>query len=115
MQSEKGHELAADMRRMAEAAREASRALARAETRDKDAALRAAALAIRDRAQQILEANAEDVAAARQAGKNAAFLDRLMLDEKRLEGMAAAVLEVAALPDPVGEVTATWRRPNGLA
>ena len=114
MRSEKGHQLAADMRRMAEAARDASRALARAETRDKDAALRAAALAIRDRAQQILEANAEDVAAARQAGMTSAFLDRLALDPKRLDGVAQAVLDVAALPDPVGEVTSTWRRPNGL-
>src|SRR5512142_3066350 len=114
MQSEKGHELAAEMRRMAEAAREASRALAHAETRTKDAALRAAAEAIRARAPQILEANAQDVEAARQAGVTAAFLDRLALDPKRLEGVARAVLEVAALPDPVGEVTATWRRPNGL-
>ena len=114
MRSEKVQELAAEMRRMAEAAREAGRALARADTRAKDAALRAAAEAIRDRAAGILAANAEDVAAARKAGMAPAFLDRLALDPQRLEGVARAALEVAGLPDPVGEVTATWRRPNGL-
>jgi glutamate-5-semialdehyde dehydrogenase len=114
MQEEKSHGLAAEMRRMAEAAREASRALAHADSQVKDAALRAAAEAIRARAPQILEANAQDVEAARKAGVAPAFLDRLALDPKRLEGVARAVLEVAALPDPVGEVTATWRRPNGL-
>jgi glutamate-5-semialdehyde dehydrogenase len=114
MQEEQGHGLAAEMRRMAEAAREASRALAHADTEVKNAALRAAAEAIRSRAPQILEANAQDVEAARKAGVAPAFLDRLALDPKRLEGVAGAVLEVAALPDPVGEVTATWRRPNGL-
>jgi glutamate-5-semialdehyde dehydrogenase len=114
VQGGKNQDLAAQMRRMAEAARDASRALARADTRVKDAALRAAAEAIRARAPRILEANAEDVADARKAGMAAAFLDRLALDARRLEGVAGAVLEVAALPDPVGEVTSTWRRPNGL-
>ncbi|HET6412314.1 MAG TPA: glutamate-5-semialdehyde dehydrogenase [Anaeromyxobacter sp.] len=114
MESPRDQGLAAEMRRMAQAAKEASRALARADTRAKDAALRAAAGAIRARAESILEANGEDVSAARRAGMKAAFLDRLALDRKRLEGIAGAVLEVAALPDPVGEVTSTWRRPNGL-
>jgi glutamate-5-semialdehyde dehydrogenase len=114
VQGGKNQDLAAQMRRMAEAARDASRALARADTRVKDAALRAAAEAIRARAPRILEANAEDVADARKAGMAAAFLDRLALDARRLEGVAGTVLEVAALPDPVGEVTSTWRRPNGL-
>jgi glutamate-5-semialdehyde dehydrogenase len=114
MQTEQGTQLAADMRRMAEAARAASRELARADTRAKDAALRAGAEAIRDRAATILEANALDVEAARKAGISSAFLDRLALDAKRIDGIARAVLEVAALPDPVGEVTSTWRRPNGL-
>jgi len=114
MQTEQGTQLAAEMRRMAEAARAASRELARADTRSKDAALRAGAEAIRDRAARILEANALDVEAARKAGTAAAFLDRLALDEKRIGGIAKAVLEVAALPDPVGEVTSTWKRPNGL-
>jgi glutamate-5-semialdehyde dehydrogenase len=114
MLSEKGQSLSAEMRRLAEAARDASRALARADTGTKDRALRAAADALRARTREILAANAEDLAAARKAGQNAAYLDRLALDEKRVEGIARALLEVAALPDPVGEVTATWRRPNGL-
>ncbi len=115
MQKEQGRELAGEMRRMAGAAREAARVLARADTRAKDAALRAAVEAIRDRAARILAANAEDLEAARKGGMPAAFVDRLALDAKRLDGVAKAILEVAALPDPVGEVTSTWRRPNGLA
>ncbi len=115
MAMEASHGLAADMRKLAEAARHASRALGHAPTRAKDDALRAAADAIVRRAKRILAENARDVAAARKAGQGAAFLDRLALDEKRLDGIAKALLEVAALPDPVGEVTASWRRPNGLA
>lgn len=107
--------LAADMRALAEAARAASRALGHAPTRAKDGALRAAAAAIGRRAERILAENAKDVAAARAAGQPAAFLDRLALDPARLDGIARSLLEVAVLPDPVGEVTATWRRPNGLA
>jgi glutamate-5-semialdehyde dehydrogenase len=109
------HGLAADMRRLAEAARDASRALGRAPTRAKDAALRAAADAIGKRRRDILAANAEDLEAARRAGHPSAFLDRLALDEKRLQGIAGALHDVAALPDPVGEVTSSWRRPNGLS
>jgi glutamate-5-semialdehyde dehydrogenase len=115
MQIEKPDGLAADMRRMAEGARDASRRLARAESRDKDAALHKAAQAIGDLAPQILEANAEDLAQARQAGMTAAFQDRLELDKKRLEAISRAIVDVAALPDPVGEVTSNWRRPNGLS
>lgn len=114
MQSERAQSLAAEMRRLAEAAKDASRALSRAGTREKDLALRAAADAIRARTKELLAANALDLEAARKAGQNAAYLDRLALDEQRIEGIAKALLEVAALPDPVGEVTQSWRRPNGL-
>jgi glutamate-5-semialdehyde dehydrogenase len=107
-------ELPAEMRRLAEGARAASRTLGHAPTRAKDEALRAAAAAIGRRARRILAENAKDVEAARKAGEGAAFLDRLALDEKRLDGVARALREVAALPDPVGAVTASWRRPNGL-
>jgi glutamate-5-semialdehyde dehydrogenase len=107
--------LAAEMRSLALAAREASRRLGHAGTRAKDDALREAAGAIRRREAEILAANREDVEAARRAGQSAAYLDRLLLDPKRLEGIARALGEVAALPDPVGEVTASWTRPNGLA
>jgi glutamate-5-semialdehyde dehydrogenase len=106
--------LAAEMRQLAVAARDAARRLGHAPTRAKDDALRFAADALGKRARRILAENAKDVAAARKAGQPAAFLDRLALDAKRLEGIAGALREVAALPDPVGEVTATWRRPNGL-
>jgi glutamate-5-semialdehyde dehydrogenase len=102
------------MRALAEAARGAARLLSRAPTAQKNEALRAAAAAIGRRARTILAANRADVAAARKAGQTAAFLDRLALDPKRLDGMARSLLEVAALPDPVGEVTASWTRPNGL-
>ncbi|HET6437079.1 MAG TPA: glutamate-5-semialdehyde dehydrogenase [Anaeromyxobacter sp.] len=113
MQSEQG-QLSAEMRRLAQAAREASRALSRADSRTKDLALKGAAEAIKARAARILEANEEDLAKARKAGMASAFLDRLALDPRRLDSMARAILEVARLPDPVGEVTSTWRRPNGL-
>jgi glutamate-5-semialdehyde dehydrogenase len=114
MQKEQGQQLSGAMRRMAEAARDAARVLARADTRAKDAALRAAVEAIRDRTPRILAANAEDLEAARKASMPSSFVDRLALDPKRIEDIARAILEVAALPDPVGEVTSTWRRPNGL-
>jgi glutamate-5-semialdehyde dehydrogenase len=114
MEIEQAQSLAAEMRRLALAAKEASRALSRADTRVKDLALRAAAEAVRARTREILAANALDVEAARKAGKSAAYLDRLALDAQRIEGIAKSLLDVAALPDPVGEVTQSWRRPNGL-
>ena len=114
MRKPESETLAAEMRRLAEASRGAARALGHAGTRQKDEALRAAADAIARHADEILQENAKDVEAARRAGQTDAFVDRLSLDGKRLEGIAAALREVAALPDPVGEVTASWRRPNGL-
>jgi glutamate-5-semialdehyde dehydrogenase len=102
------------MRELALASRDAARVLARAGTRQKDRALREAAEAVRRRSRAILEANRADVEAARAAGATAAFLDRLALDEKRLGAISAMLLEVAGLPDPVGQVTASWARPNGL-
>jgi glutamate-5-semialdehyde dehydrogenase len=106
--------LAAEMRKLAVAARDAARLLGHAPTRAKDDALCFAADAIGKRARRILAENAKDLEAARRAGQTAAFQDRLALDAKRLEEIAGALREVAALTDPVGEVTATWRRPNGL-
>jgi glutamate-5-semialdehyde dehydrogenase len=103
------------MRALAAAAKGAARVLSHADSRKKDAALLAAADALKARERQILAANAKDLAAAKAAGQNAAFLDRLALDPKRLEAIARSLREVAALPDPVGEVTSSWRRPNGLA
>ncbi|SEL90083.1 glutamate-5-semialdehyde dehydrogenase [Stigmatella aurantiaca] len=103
-----------DVRPLAERARAASRVLANAPTQQKDEALRGMARHLRAAAPAILAASAEDVAAARAAGKNAAFLDRLLLDAPRVAAMARAVEALAGLKDPVGEVTETWKRPNGL-
>jgi len=106
--------LAGEMRALATAARAAARRLSFAPTGKKNQALRTAAQAILASEAAILAANREDLEAARAAGQNAAYLDRLALDPKRLAGIAAALEEVAALPDPVGEVSDSWRRPNGL-
>ena len=107
--------LALRMRSLAADARRAARTLARASTEGKNRALRSAAAAIRSRRKEILEANRADLDAARSAGATDAFLDRLKLDERRLEAISATLLEVAALPDPVGQVTRNWTRPNGLS
>jgi glutamate-5-semialdehyde dehydrogenase len=96
------------------AARDASRALAAADDRTKDAALEAMASSIEERLDEILEANARDLAAGEEAGLTAALLDRLRLDEPRLRGIAADVRKIAALPDPVGEVLEGHRLENGL-
>jgi glutamate-5-semialdehyde dehydrogenase len=95
-------------------AREASRLLARTDTATKNAALRAIALALRERTAEILSANERDLQAGREAEIGEALLDRLRLDEQRIEGIAQAVETVAALPDPVGEVVDGHRLPNGL-
>jgi glutamate-5-semialdehyde dehydrogenase len=95
-------------------ARAAARTLAHAPTAQKDAALGAIAQAIRARQDQILAANAEDIAAAKATGATAAFLDRLALDRKRVAAMADGIDVVRALPDPVGKITESWTRPNGM-
>jgi len=94
--------------------RAAARALRPAGSEAKDAALRAAAEALTERAGPILAANRADLAAAAAAGRASSALDRLALDEARIEAMAAALETVAALPDPVGEVLDGSVRPNGL-
>ncbi len=99
---------------MARNARVASALLARTDTAGKAAALRAAAAAIRADGAAILSANAIDMAAGREKGLSAAMLDRLALDEKRLDGVAAGVEAVAALPDPVGQVIDQSVPANGL-
>jgi glutamate-5-semialdehyde dehydrogenase len=96
------------------AAREASRALAALPTGVKDAALLAIADALEARVPEILEANARDMDTGREAGLDAALLDRLALDAGRIGSMAAGVRTIAALPDPVGEVIDGHRLPNGL-
>jgi len=102
------------MTELGERARAAAQAMARASTDAKNAALRAAAAVIRANSADILAANAQDVAAAKQRGVKGSFLDRLMLDDKRIESMAKGLEDVAALADPVGDVLGEWDRPNGL-
>jgi glutamate-5-semialdehyde dehydrogenase len=102
------------MKALAERARAASRILARSESAQKDAALGAIARRLRSHKAAILRASAADVKAAKAEDRGAAFVDRLALDASRLEGVAQAVEAVRELPDPVGEVVESWRRPNGL-
>jgi len=97
-----------------ERVRAASRRLALATTERKNAMLAALARAIRDSSAGIIEANRGDVEAARRAGNGGAFVERLTLTPDRIAAMARSVEEVAALPDPVGEVIEKWRRPNDL-
>src|SRR6185312_2551315 len=106
--------LASEMRALGHAARAAARAMREASTDTKNKALLAAAKALRARMKEILTANAEDLAKAKANGLSVSMLDRLALDEKRIEAMAKGVEDVAALPDPVGRELSRWMRPNGL-
>lgn len=108
------NETAELMRGIGQAAKAASRRLAIATPEEKNAALVAAAKALRAATPKILAANAQDIEAAKAAGRPAAFVDRLLLNEKRIDGIAVGLEEIAALPDPVGTVLAEWTRPNGL-
>jgi len=99
---------------LGERAKRASRTLALASTATKDAALLAAADLLLQKAAEIIGANDHDVARAESGGVAPAVVDRLRLSEPRLVAMADGLRQVAALPDPVGEVTEGWVRPNGL-
>jgi glutamate-5-semialdehyde dehydrogenase len=98
----------------AKAAKAASRKLAVTSTAIKNQALAAMANALEDNKQQIIAANEQDVEAAKARHLSPALIDRLSLNDKRIAGMAAALRELIALPDPVGEIIRMWRRPNGL-
>jgi glutamate-5-semialdehyde dehydrogenase len=102
------------VRAVCERAREASRALAIALSATKDGALHRIADALRAAGERIVAANAEDLARGLRDGLADGLLDRLTLDEARIAAIAAAVRDVAALPDPVGEVVRGSTRPNGL-
>jgi glutamate-5-semialdehyde dehydrogenase len=104
----------AAMRAIGAEARAAARTLANASAEAKAQAILAAARALREREGEILAANARDLAEARAKRLGPALLDRLALDPKRVEAIARGLEEVAALPDPVGRVLATFERPNGL-
>ena len=105
--AEKIHTIAAD-------ARKASFAMAKLSSNVKNELLMDMAMALINNAPHIIEENRKDLQAGEKNGLSAAMLDRLMLDGARVKGMADAIREVAALPDPVGEVTGMWKRPNEL-
>lgn len=99
---------------LARQARAASYRLSQLTSEEKNAVLLAMAEGIRAAVPELIEANAKDLEAAAAKGLSGAMIDRLRLDEKRIEAMAAGVAEVAALADPVGQVMETWTRPNGM-
>lgn len=107
-------EVAQQMAQLGTQARAASNSLAITSTKAKDAALLAAAMALRANVDDILAANKLDMDAAAQKNLSSAMLDRLKLDDERVEAMAKGLEDIAALKDPVGEVIAKWDRPNGL-
>jgi glutamate-5-semialdehyde dehydrogenase len=107
-------DLPALMTELAKAARAAARVLALAPTEQKNRALAAIERAIRANAAKILAANAEDVAEVKAGGATAAFLDRLTLTQARVDAMADGVAVVRGIADPVGAVTESWQRPNGM-
>ena len=114
------HEVSADskihdmMNDIGAAAKAAGLELANASSEIKNAALRAAADAVRARKDEILAANESDVTKGQANGVKGSFLDRMVLDDARVEAMAKGLEDVAALPDPIGTILAEWDRPNGL-
>ncbi|MCI3180733.1 glutamate-5-semialdehyde dehydrogenase [Caulobacter sp. CCUG 60055] len=109
-----GFNLDAAMLAMGRRAREGARALRLSTAEQRTAAIAAMARAIRAEADAILAANARDLAAAQASGTPEAMQDRLLLNPARLEGVAAGIEAVAAIPDPLGAEIARWTRPNGL-
>ncbi len=107
-------DLQSEMEAIGAAAKAAAARLAIATTAAKNAALEAAAAALRSESASILEANARDMAAGRDKGLTPALLDRLELTPERIEAMAKGLEDIARLPDPVGRTLAEWERPNGL-
>ncbi|NOR50890.1 MAG: glutamate-5-semialdehyde dehydrogenase [Desulfuromonadales bacterium] len=106
--------LAEQMRKVAQDAKQASQILASLSSAVKNELLLQMAQALLNHTEELIEANEKDLAAARQVGLAPAMVDRLALDAQRIRGMAESLREVAVLPDPVGEITGMWRRPNDL-
>jgi glutamate-5-semialdehyde dehydrogenase len=102
------------IQQMGRQARAAAYRLAQLSSDEKNAILRAMASSIRTNAAALMQANDKDLAAGVEKGLSAAMLDRLRLDEARIEAMAAGIDQVATLPDPVGQVMDAWERPNGI-
>lgn len=108
-------DIQAEVRKKAEAAKAASYKLGTLSTKVKNEALLAMAHALEQRSSMILAANAQDLEEARQKGVKRSYLDRLMLDENRIAGMAEGLRQTAALPDPIGQGDYSCVRPNGLS
>src|SRR6476619_5860756 len=108
------NEIAATMSDIGRRAKAAARVLALAATAQKDRALAGMASAIRASKSEILAANAEDLADGKTAGLTAAMIERLTLNDQRVEAMAEGLDVVRGLADPVGRVTESWTRPNGM-
>ena len=114
MPADDQNELTEAMRLLGERSKAASRVLASTSTDEKNEALLVAADRLVESTEAILAANAEDVARAQANGMATSLVDRLRLDGSRIEAMAQGLRQVVALPDPVGEITRGWVRPNGL-
>ncbi len=100
--------------KMAKDAKIAARVLRKAQREEKDAALKLMASKLGERKENIQKENEKDLRLAREKGLSSAKIDRLTLNDETIEAMAEGLREVVALPDPVGEVTGMWKRPNGL-
>ncbi|RPI38185.1 MAG: glutamate-5-semialdehyde dehydrogenase [Nitrospiraceae bacterium] len=98
----------------AQEAKEGARSLAKASSQQKNTALLKMAAALKKRSKELIRENGKDIAFAKKKGLSGAMIDRLTLTEKRIGEMAQGLVEVAALPDPVGEVLKMWQRPNGM-
>jgi glutamate-5-semialdehyde dehydrogenase len=98
----------------AEEARDGARSLARASSKQKNDALLKMAVALKRRSKELMKENVKDTVFAKKKGLSKAMIDRLTLTQKRIEEMSQGLVEVAALPDPVGEVIKMWQRPNGM-
>ncbi len=98
----------------AKAAKEGSRALARVSSKEKNLALLKMAETLKKRSVELIRENKKDIVMTKKKGFSKAMIDRLTLNDKRINEMAQGLIEVAALPDPVGEITKMWQRPNGM-
>ncbi|HLA00645.1 MAG TPA: glutamate-5-semialdehyde dehydrogenase [Thermodesulfovibrionales bacterium] len=100
--------------RKAREAKEGAKALAKLSSKEKNNILQKMAEALKKKRKTLIEENQKDIQCAEQKGLSKALIDRLTLNEKRIEEMAKGLMEVTALPDPVGEITKMWKRPNGM-
>jgi len=107
-------DIAATMTSLGEAARASAMTLATTTGELRNAALAAAAAILRERSSEIVSANAQDMAAARERGLSGAMLDRLLLDDERVAAMASGIEAIIGLRDPIGRILEEWERPNGL-